>query len=175
MFYLRYTGLSSCCEARFQPGEAFQPQKKWMFKTSASSLTILVPYNFSMRKFTRTFQNILHSENFTFSYPFSLRVLTTILIFWKERELLGDRINISTLITAVWFRVCCILYISFCSQGGWYFCTAFWWLMSLQTLKGCIFTKAKCRCKLSQGMLIQTLGCQKITLLGIFLLAWRTY
>lgn len=116
-----------------------------------------------MRKFTRTFQNILHSESFTFSCPFSLRVLTAILIFWKERELLGDRINISTLITTVWFRVHCILYISFCSQRGWYFCTAFWWLMSLQVLKGCTFTKANCHCKLSQGMLIQTSSCQNLS------------
>lgn len=89
-----------------------------------------------------------------------------ILIFWKEKGLLGDRINISTLLTAVWFRVCHILYVSFCSQRGWYFCTSFWWLMSLQTLQGCtccIFTKAKCFFKLLQGTLIQTFSFQNLS------------
>lgn len=80
----------------------------------------------------RAFLNILTSYSFTFSHPFTVRVLTVILIFWKEKGLLGGRINISTLITATWFRVCCILYISFCSQRGLYIHTAFWWLMSLQ-------------------------------------------
>lgn len=58
-FFLGYTGLSFCHVARFQPGEAFQPQKQCMFKTPSKQFD-----SFS----TVTVRENSHAKNFS-EYP----------------------------------------------------------------------------------------------------------